>query len=149
MSSIKGVIAPDELAVSKGKLLVAGFIPILFTEIKGLKAELETADLPDQTRVSGGRTKCGDFTVKLPAHHFAEVRLLEEWHKKSQDPVDPDYKKSATLIFFAKSDRKFKAWNVKGVFVSGETLPDMDLANQGDAAMVEFTMAFDDIKPLF
>jgi hypothetical protein len=149
MSSIKGVIAPDELAVNKGKLLVAGFIPILFVEIKGLKAEMETADLPDATRVSGGRTKPGDFTAKLPAHHFAEVRLLEEWQKMGQDPVDPDYKKSGTLIFLAKSDRKFKAWNIKGMFVSGETLPDAELANQGDAAMVEFTFAYDDIKPLF
>lgn len=145
---VKCVINPDELKVNKGKLIVAGIVPILCTEIKGLKAEGELATLPDQTNVSGGRNKAGTFTIKIPAHHFITVRALEEWKKKAMDPQDTDTKKSATLIFLSGTNLKFKSWALEGVWVVTETMPDMELKDEGNEAEVEFTLSFDDINPI-
>jgi hypothetical protein len=146
-SMVKGVITPDELSKNKGKLLIGG-IPILFTKISAPTLELDTADLPDATRVSGGRSKPGDFTGSVPAHHFPEVRFLEDLYKKGLDPVDPEYKKSATLIFFSKTGTKFKSWNLKGCFCNKMTPPEHDLSNSGEMAEVEVGFSFDDIEPV-
>ena len=146
---LKNVIAADELGVNKFKFLVNGIIPIFFLEVKGLETEVESATLPDQTTVSGGRKKISTFTGKVPAHHLVEVRALEEWQKQSVDPVDPGYKKSGTLIFQSKTGLKLKAWNIKGCWCSKEKLPDADLKDEGNEAEVEFTFMADDIKAVF
>lgn len=146
---IKNVIAADELALNKFKFLVSGIIPVFFTEVRGLETEMENATLPDQTTVSGGRKKVSTFTAKMPAHHLIEVRALEEWLKQSEDPVDPGYKKPATLLFLSKTGSKLKAWNIKGCWCSKEKLPDADLKDEGNMAEVEFTFMADDVKPVF
>lgn len=145
---IKNVIAPDELSLNKYKLLVSGIIPIFFTEVKGAKDEVEIATLPDQTVVSGGRSKVGNLTVKMPAHHLIELRAMEEWKEQAKDPTDPNYKKPCTLLFLSKSNQLLKAWNIKGCFVNGEKPPDGDLKNAGDMAEVEFDLQYDEIKPM-
>jgi hypothetical protein len=148
MDMIKGVISPDELKVNKGKLLIAGMAPILCTEIKGIAFEMEKANLPDATTVTGGRIKPGEFTIKVPAHHLVEVRLLEEWMKQAKDCVNSDYKKTATMMFFSASCTKFKAWNMTGVWCFKEVLPDAELKDEGNEAEIEFGFSYDDGNPV-
>lgn len=146
MGGIKNVINSNELSVAKFKFVVIGLPPILFLEVKGLEKETEEAILPDQTTVSGGRTKAGSFTAKVPAHHLVEIAALEMWHEQGIDPVSPNYKKSATLMFLSKDNSAFKMWNVKGCWCKKEKVPDGDLKDQGNEAEIEYTFAFDDIK---
>lgn len=143
---IKNVIEADELAINKFKFIVAGMVPIFCLDVKGLKRELETATLPDQTAVTGGRPKVGSFTLRLPTHHFGENKALENWLKEGIDPVDPNYKKSATLLFLSKTNMKMKAFNIKGCFCSGMTPPDADLKDEGNEAETEWAFQYDDVK---
>lgn len=148
-TSTKGIIAPDELSVGKGKLLIAGYPGITFTSIKGISSELEEETLADGSSVSGGRTKAADFTITVPAHHYADVAMLEKWKSKATDPIQDDYKQSVTLLFFSKTGTKFKGWNIKGCWVSRENLPEADLSKPAAMAEIEFNIRFDgDIEPV-
>ena len=53
---MKGAIKPNHMAVNKYTLTVIGMPPLTPTEISGLEEELQTVELPDRTRASGGNT---------------------------------------------------------------------------------------------
>lgn len=148
--STKGVIAPDEFSIGKAKLLIAGVPVIVLTSMKGIKSDTESADLPDGTSVSGGRTKPADFTITVPAHHTSDVAFLEKLRAKALDPIQPDYKQDWTILFFSKTGMKFKGWNIKDCWVAGENIPDEDLSKPADMAEIEFSVKFDgDIEPIY
>jgi hypothetical protein len=144
---MKGVIAPDHVPVNNYQMIVNGLPPLVFTEVSGIEDELEKVDLPDRTTASGGNRKSTEVTVKLPAHHVVMRQAMENWYKEGQDPVSPTYKKNATYILTSLSRLQAISYRLTGVWVSGRTLPDGEMENEGEMAVIEYTLTVDDIDP--
>lgn len=144
---LKGVIQSGHMPVNKFKLLVVGLVPLTPTTISGIEEELETIDLPDRTKASGGQTKSGTFTMKLAEHHKAEVDAMEKWYQDSQDPVDPNYKKAVTLVRESIDGKVKRSWSLVGTFPTKRKLPDLEMKNEGAMGEMEYTFSFDDINP--
>lgn len=145
---LKGTILPDHIPVNKFQLTVAGLPPLVFTEISGIEEELETTALPDRTTASGGNKLPVEFTAMQPQHHTVERAAMEAWFTESQDPSPPTYKKDGTLIVQSISGGQVVAYLVRGLFPSKRSLPDLDLANEGELAKIEWTFKSDEIIPL-
>ncbi len=146
---MKSVLLPDHIPVNNYKLIVVGGPPFLeFITIDGLEEELETVDLPDRTKASGGNTKPVEFTVTHPIHHIIEDEFLELWFQEGQDPVLPTYKKAASLIVTSISGLNFKTYNLIGLFISKRKTADLDMANEGELNVTEWTFNVDRIIAL-
>lgn len=145
---MKGVIQPDHMPVNKYRLIVTGLPDLVLTEISGIEDELETADLPDRTRATGGNRKAIDFTMMLPLHHRVEQAAMELWYREGQDPVSPGYKKAATLVHTSISGNTTASFTLVNVFPTKRALPDLEMVNEGEMAAVEWSMSADDIEPI-
>jgi len=145
---VKGEILADHMPVNKYTLQVVGLIPITAVELSGIEDELETTELPDRTVASGGNRKATEFTMMVPAHHTAEQAALELWFRESQDPVSPTYKKPCTLTLESISGNATRGYTLSGVFPKGRNTPDLEKANEGEMASIEWVMSVDDIIPL-
>lgn len=145
---MKGELQKDHIPVNKYVLQVIGLIPIKATEISGIEEELETAELPDRTVASGGNTKATEFSMMTPMHHLSEQAALEVWWQESKDPVSPTYKKPCTLTMTSISGNKSRGYTLTGVFPKQRNLPDLEMANEGEMATVEWIMSVDSILPL-
>lgn len=145
---MKGVIDPDHIPVNKYTLKFLGFVDLTPVEISGLEDTLQTTDLPDRTRASGGNREMSECTIKLPMHHTVEQAAMEVWFRESQDPVSPTYKKTGTLIMERISGSGDRSFTIVGVFPSKRVLPDLEMANEGEMTVVEWTLSVDDIIPI-
>lgn len=145
---MKGEILADHMPVNKYTLQVVGLIPITAVELSGIEDELETTELPDRTVASGGNRKATEFTMMVPAHHSAEQAALELWFRESQDPISPTYKKPCTLTLESISGNSTRGYTLSGVFPKGRNTPDLERANEGEMANIEWVMSVDDIIPL-
>jgi len=145
---MKGTIKPDHIPVNKYKLLVLGLPEITATEISGLEDELQTTELPDRTVASGGNRGPTEFTIMVPMHHTVEQAAMEVWFRESQDPVLPTYKKAGTIIHYSISGQVDRTYSLIGVFPSKRATPDLEMANEGEMAAVEWTLKVDDVLPL-
>lgn len=145
---MKGEIQGDHMPVNKYVLQVLGLVPLTATEVSGIEDELETTELPDRTVASGGNRKATEWTMMLPMHHTAEQAAMELWYRESQDPVSPTYKKPVTLTHQSLSGNATRNFSLVGVFPKKRVLPDLEKLNEGEIALVEWTMSTDDILPL-
>lgn len=145
---MKGTIKPDHIPVNKYELLMLGMPPLTPVEISGLEDELQTTELPDRTRASGGNRGPSEFTIKLPMHHTVEQAAMEIWYRSSQDPVLPTYKLAGTLIHKSISGNSFRTFSLIGVFPTKRVNPDLEMSNEGEMATVEWTLSVDDILPI-
>lgn len=145
---MKGSVQPNHIPVNNFELLVIGLPPILFTEVSGLEQETEKADMPDRTVVSGGNVKATEFTAMMFEHHSIELASLELWRREGVDPVSPTYKKVGTLIKRGINGEIASTRTVTGLWITKRTDADLDLANEGEPAMVEFTFSADKIESI-
>ncbi len=145
---MKGDILADHISINKYQLLVAGLPPLTCTEISGLDDELVTNELPDHTVVTGGQHMASEFTIKMPEHHLVQQAAMEGWFQESTDPVLPSYKKPATLISQSISGKIVVTKSLIGVFPKKRTLPDREMSNEGELALVEWTLNVDQILPI-
>lgn len=145
----KGTIKPDHIPVNKYELLIAGVAGhFTILTISGIEEELETVELPDRTRVSGGNTKAVEFEVTTPAHHFIEQAAWELWYKEGQDPVFPTYKKVGTLLMLSISGATLRSYSLAGVFITKRGLPDLEMENEGEQAVITWGLSADDVFPV-
>jgi hypothetical protein len=145
---MKGEVQPDHIPVNKFKLLVVGLLDIYMSTVSGIEDELNTIDLPDRTKASGGNRNATSFTAMHPLHHTAENAALELWFKEGQDPISPTYKKPCTLVMQRLSGTGERSYSLIGVFISKRTLPDLDKSDDGEMAQVEWEFSVDDIIPI-
>ena len=145
---MKGAIKADHMPLNKYQLLILGMPLITFTEVGGLEDELETVDLPDRTVASGGNRKSVEFTGKVPAHHLLEQGALELWFLESQDPVSPTYLKVGTLILQSIGGKTLRTYSLLGVFPFKRATPDLEMANEGEMAAIEWTFKVNDMLPI-
>jgi hypothetical protein len=143
------VLLPDHIPVNQFDLIVVGGPPkIEFITIDGLEEELDTVDLPDRTKATGGATKPVEFVATHPKHHTIEDAFLELWFSEGQDPVLPTYKKAATLLVNSISSLNIRSYNLIGLFPSKRKTADLDMANEGELNATEWTFMTDLIIPL-
>lgn len=142
---LKRKIQSDHMPVNNYEMVVPGLPPILFTKIDGLDEELEHTDLPDRTTASGGNTKVVEFTAHQLLHHTAEVAAIERWYNSSKHPVQFGYKKNITLMYFSISDTRWRTYSLMGAFPTKRKLPNLEMNNEGDAAICEWTFRCDEV----
>ena len=141
---MKMTLLPDHIPVCNFDLIVIGGPPVLqFVTIDGFDWELDTTELPDRTRASGGNTKPIEFTATHPKHHFVEDAFLQAWWLESQDPVLPTYKKPATLLNHSISRLQTRSWNLLGMFPTKQKTADLDMGNEGEMNVTEWTFSAD------
>lgn len=147
--TLKGLIQPGHIPVNKYQLIFPGMPPLTVVKIGGLEEELEVAEMPDRTVHSNGQTKASEFTMELMMHHEIEQLAMEAWYAMSKDPVLPGYKKDGTLIHLSVSTTGVPSvFALSGVFPKKRKLPDLDMGNDSDAAVVEWTMSVDDLAKI-
>ena len=145
---MKGAIRADHIPVNKYQLLILGLPPLTPTEVSGMEDELQTVDLPDRTKASGGTRGPTEFTMTIPLHHTLERLACEAWFIEGQEPVLPSYKKPGTLLMQSLSGAIVASHSLIGAFISKRVLPDLELAGDGEMAVVEYTVMVDDLLPL-
>jgi hypothetical protein len=145
---MKGVILPDHIPVNNFVLRVLGMPQFTILTMSGLEEELDNVDLPDRTAASGGHTKPLEFTLGIPLHHLNEMAAMESWYSESQEPVSPTYKKPATLVLQSISTLVLKSYFLVGMFPSKRKTADLDMNNEGELHVVEWTFRADQVLPM-
>lgn len=145
---MKGVLKSDHIPVNNYELRVTGQPTFTFVNISGIEKVLETIDLPDRTAASGGHSKTIEFTATLPAHHTREHDALERWLQDSHDPVAPDYLKDGTLVLTSISGMIIRNFMLEAIFPCGYKTADLEMGNEGDMHVYEWTFKGTDINPM-
>ena len=133
------------MPVSKYRLQPIGLPPILFTMVGALEQEMDTVELPDRTKASGGRDKPGDTDLKVPMHHTVEVAAMDGWWDEGKDPVTLTYKKPCTMAYISLSGLVVQVYTLTGCWLNKRATPDAELENEGDLAEMTYGMCWDDI----
>lgn len=148
MAFAKGTIKDDHIPLNKYTLSILGMPPFTFTKVGGMEEETETTTLPDRTVATGGHSKASEFDAELPMHHTVEVAAMELWYRGCKDPVDPAYKKSATLTQESNTGAIKRSWSLLGVFPKKRKLPGLEMSNEGEMAVVALTFSCDSFDPI-
>ena len=147
--TLKGLILPGHIPVNKFQLIFPGIPPLTVTKLGGLEEELEVVEQPDRTVHSNGQTKATELSLELCMHHVVEQAAMELWYAASKDPVLPGYKRDGTLIHLSVAAVGLPVvFAVIGVFPKMRKTPEMDMSNESDAAIVEWTLSVDDVAPI-
>jgi hypothetical protein len=145
---MKGLLAADHIPINNFEMLIVGMTPMVITEVSGIEEELQTTDLPDRTSASGGNTMPVEFTAKSPMHHTVDQAQMELWFSQCQDPVSVAYKRAGTLIHKSISGETLRTFSLLGLYPTKRSLPDLDMANEGECAFVEWTFKADQVLPI-
>ncbi len=145
---MKGEIKADHIPVNKFRFSVLGLLELTAVEVSGIEDELETTQLPDRTVATGGNRGPVEFSIMIPMHHSLEQAGMELWFREAQDPVLPTYKKPCTLSHLSLTGTGNRNFTLVGVFPKKRTLPDLEMANEGEMANVEWLMSADDVIPI-
>jgi len=143
---MKGSVQPNHIPVNNYELIVVGLPKILFTTIAGLEEETEQVDLPDRTKASGGNSTPVEFAATSFEHHTTELAALEFWRNEGLDPVSALYKKVGTLIKRGINGNVVTTRTLIGLWITKRKDADLDLANEGEPAMIEWTMSADKLE---
>ena len=141
----KFVILPDPIQVSNYSLRVVGLPELTPTSVGALELELDESELPDRTQVSGGRTKPGEFEMKIPLHHAVEIVAMKSWFKEGQDPQTTTYKKVGSLLLESGTRLNKYPVTIIGLWCKKKSIPDLEMNNDGEMAEATFTMKYDDL----
>jgi len=136
------VIEQNHMPINKYQLLVTGFIPITFTKVSGFDREIDMIDLPDRTRASGGVERAVEFTAELPKHHLLEKAAIEAWYGMSKN--GSNYKYTANLIGYRLNGEVGSTIMFNNLWVQKIKEPDLDMANEGEMAVIEITFQADE-----
>lgn len=140
---MKQTLLPDHIPVNNFDLIVVGGPPVIqFITFDGLEEELDTVDLPDRTKASGGATKAIETTATHPKHHTVEDAFLELWFSESRLAL-PTYKKAAALTVSSISGLQVRSYNLIGMFPSKRKTADLDMGNDGEMNVTEWTFMID------
>jgi hypothetical protein len=145
---MKGAIKADHMPTNKFDFKVVGLLKLTAVTISGIEEEILSVDLPDHTTASSGEKGAIEFELELPVHHTAEFAAMELWYKEAQDPISPTYKKPATLTFLSISGRAKRSFTIVNCWVGGRDLPDLNMEDEGDIALVKYKMKADELQPI-
>lgn len=142
---MKSVLLPDHIPLNNYELVVPDSPGRLwFTAVSGLEQTLETVDLPDRTKASGGNMTAVEFTASHPKHHAIEDAYLEAWFQMGRIAA-PTYKKLGTLLVRSISGLQTRSYSLFNLFISARSTPDLEMENEGELFQTEWTFMCDDI----
>lgn len=142
--SLKGRIDPDHIPMNKYELAMVGLTAsVTFTKLSGLEQENAVVDLPDRTRAPGGQVSATEIVVEVPAHHSGEITAMDLWWVEGQDPITSTAKKAGTLTYISGTGDIARAYALLGAWVSKRKLPDGDMSDDGNMAVVTYTIQID------
>lgn len=142
-----GKMNTDHMSVNNYHIEVVGAFAFYAVTASGVEQEAVTIELPDRTVVAAGVKKATEFTISIPMHHQDEQLSMETWWKSCQDPVAPDYKKEIVIQHQAVGGETIRQYTLSGAFPTKRKLPDLDLSDDGELAVVEWTLSVDDVDP--
>lgn len=168
----KAVLEGNILPKAKQRFLVDGLsgADLIYITRDVIEMAVGVIELPDQTRVPGGRVRAGDFTITLQFARNPDREAYLDWFEKCVDfpgggdtntnnGIDSTYKRNATIIYYrlfkgsaqnypSGSDLPPVTARVYGCWPSSIKLPDMDInSDDGDAdCTLECTINFDDVE---
>lgn len=144
--ALKGAVQPGHVPVNNFELIIAGLPPIFFTQISGLTDETESINLPDRTVASGGNSLPLEFTAMSFEHHTVERAALLLWQAEGVDPVSKTYKKAGNLIQRNIHGDIVSTRTLTGLWIKSSQTSDLDIANEGEPSMLEWTFSADSVK---
>lgn len=144
----KGTIKPDHVRVNKFFLLVNGMPPLTVVAMDGIEEEIEKVTLPDRTSATGGNSGPLEFSISIPAHHHLERTAMSAWLLEGKDPVSPTYKKVGTLIMESGTGANVVSRTLNGLWCAGEGTPELEMANEGEMAVMKYPMSADEMLPI-
>lgn len=140
----KFVIEPDHIPINNYRLSTVGLPPITYVSVGAFEKELDSVELPDRTQASTGRTKPGETEVSVPMHHAVQVAAMNVWYIEGQDPISPGYKKTGTMVYYSGTLLRQMVITIIGLFVQKEGTPDVEMNDDGEMAVMKYTMKWDD-----
>lgn len=143
-----GTIQPDIMPANKFELIVVGMPTITPTTVSEMTDATTESALPDGSVVSGGKTQPVEFTITIPRHHLVEIMAMDNWKKQGEDPIDPGYRKTGTLITFSGTGREFKSESLINLWCRDKGTPALDMANDGEMTVNSYVMRADRIIPV-
>lgn len=163
----KAVLEGNDTLKANQRFLVDGLVAsnILYLTRDPLEISIGVVELPDQTRIPGGRKRAGEFGLTLQFARDQDREEYNRWFEACTDfeefGVHPEYKRDATIIYYRlfqgrpnRADTGTEARPVQarvyGVWVSQLNFPDYDMnADEGDGSCIlEVTMQFDSAELL-
>lgn len=160
-AELEGNILPK----AKQRFLVDGMAgaDIILLTRDVIEVAVGVIELPDQTRVPGGRKRAGEFNITLQFARDRDRNAYIDWHELCVDRgdrgIDPTYKRNATIIYmrlFQGSPGTFNSGSdvppvrarLFGCWPSSYSLPDFDInSDEGDGdSNLEITMNFDNVE---
>ena len=142
----KYVLSPNPILTTNYRLQVVGLPEIPFVTIGGLEAEIPKVELPDKTQVSSGRTNPGETEVAVPAHEAVAVAAMNAWHEQGQDPINPSYKKTGNMVIDSGNFMSTYTKTMIGIWVSKEGTPDVAMGEDGEMAVLTYTICYDGLE---
>lgn len=172
----KAVLEGNILPKAKQRLLIDGFpsSDIIYISRDVIEMSIGVIELPDQTKVPGGRKRAGEFTTQLQFARDNDRNAYLKWFNQCIDQggriagkdngdivgIDANYKKSGTIIYYRLWTGSASAGNLSGsksspvrariygLWPSSLKLPDYDMnsdESDGDCQL-EVTLQFDDVE---
>lgn len=168
----KATLEGNIILKAKGRIHVDGYnsADIMAITRDVIAHTVGVIELPDQTKVPGGRRRAGEFTVTVQFARDQDRTLFMDWAAKCIDGgtesngISPDYKRDMTIIYCRLLSKTGRASNntngnlldnirarVIGCWVSSYNLPDFDMnSDEGDGdSTMECTIQYDDVIPDF
>lgn len=140
---IKYGLADNPILTTDYKLLIVGAPPIPFTTVGGLEQEIPKVELPDKTTHSSGRTNPADSEVAVPAHEKVAIAFMDAWFAMGKDPIVPGYKKTGLLTMDSGNGLSTMQLTMIGCWISKEGYPDVAMGEDGEMAVVKYTISYD------
>jgi hypothetical protein len=173
----KATLEGNILPKAKQRFLVDGMVgaDIQYLTRDVLEMTVGVIELPDQTKVPGGRRRAGEFTLTLQFAGDEDRNAYLEWFEQCIDKggtvgnntetansiqgIHPDYKRNATIIFLrlyqgkpsfvqhSNQEQKPVTARVFGCWPSSVKVPDYDMnGDEGDGdCTMEITINYDDV----
>lgn len=169
----KSVLEGNILPKAKQRMIIDGYTSYEIMPLTRdvLNHEIGVIELPDQTKVPGGRRRAGEFNVTIQFGRDRDRLLFQDWAGKcidvtsgSDSGISRDYKKDLTLIYLRllNSSRGTDDTNgnanlepvkvrVIGAWVSAYEYPDYDMnSDEGDGfSSCQVTIQYDDVIPSY
>jgi hypothetical protein len=147
---------------AKQRFLVNGMVgpDILYLTRDPLEITLGVIELPDQTRIPGGRQRAGDFGITLQFGSQTDRETYIDWFEmcvdRGENGIDPTYKRDGTIVYYRLFSGDSGVYangtnlppvkaSIFGMWPSRYTLPDYDMnSDEGDGSCIlEMTINFD------
>jgi len=158
----KGVLTPNIFSKGNQALVLSGVESrigdIIIVTRDAIAVEMGVIELADKTKVPGGRTNAGEFTMTVQLANDRLRGMFQNWYQSGinrPSRTATEFKKDGHITYFRHNTDATAVYGgsaadldiyLKGMFCSKLEYPDFDLAggDEGDAdSMLTVTVQYD------